>query len=125
MVGLAGTERWREHALGSAEVLSRTPPDFIRLRTFVPQPATPWHQRWLDGKLTLPSAHQALRETRLLVENLSGPTTLLSDHASNFLDLSGRIPQEKSSLLDHIDEALDRPLEAFRPPTEQLVGLGL
>jgi radical SAM superfamily enzyme YgiQ (UPF0313 family) len=37
MVGVAGIERWREHAEGSAEVLNQAPPDFIRLRTFVPR----------------------------------------------------------------------------------------
>ncbi len=36
MVGVAGIERWKEHAEGSAAVLNAAPPDFIRLRTFVP-----------------------------------------------------------------------------------------
>ena len=125
MVGVAGSERWREHALGSAEVLNRAPPDFIRLRTFVPHPDTPWHDRWRDGQLTLLSAHQALRETRLLVEQLEGPTVLLSDHMSNFLDVRGQIPDDKPAMLEQIDEALQWPLERFRPPTEKLVGLRL
>jgi len=125
MVGVAGTERWREHAMGSAHVLDQAPPTFVRLRTFVPQPDTPWHDRWRDGELTLPSAHQALREIRLLVEHLEGPTTLLSDHVSNFLDVRGRIPADRAAMLAQIDEALSRPPSAFRPPTELLVGLGL
>jgi radical SAM superfamily enzyme YgiQ (UPF0313 family) len=125
MVGVAGTERWREHALGSAEVLNRAPPDFVRLRTFVPHPDTPWHDRWRDGDLTLLSAHEALRETRLLVERLEGPTVLLSDHMSNFLDVRGQIPDDKPAMLAEIDEALEWPLERFRPPTEKLVGLSL
>ena len=125
MVGLAGTERWREHALGSAEVLNQAPPTFVRLRTFVPQPGTPWHDRWRDGRLTLLSAHQALRETRLLIDRLDGPTTLLSDHVSNFLDVHGRLPEDRPAMLAQIDEALGRPLTTFRPPTERLVGLGL
>jgi radical SAM superfamily enzyme YgiQ (UPF0313 family) len=125
MVGVAGTERWRERALGSAEVLNRAPPDFVRLRTFVPHPDTPWHDRWRDGDLTLLSAHEALRETRLLVERLEGPTVLLSDHMSNFLDVGGRLPEDKAEMLAEIDEALEWPLESFRPPTEKLVGLQL
>jgi radical SAM superfamily enzyme YgiQ (UPF0313 family) len=125
MVGVAGTERWREHATGSAEVLNRAPPDFIRLRTFVPSPSTPWHDRWKRGALTLLSAHQALAETRLLVERLEGPTVLLSDHMSNFLDVHGRIPEEKKAMLAEIEEAMRWPIESFRPPTEKLVGLGL
>lgn len=123
MVGVAGVERWREHALGSAWVLNQAPPDFVRLRTFVPSPNTPWHDRWKEGRLTLLSAHQALAETRLLVEQLEGPTALLSDHVSNFLDINGRIPQERAALLDRLDEGLGWPLARFRPPTEKLVGL--
>ena len=125
MVGVAGTERWREHALGSASVLNQAPPTFVRLRTFVPQPDTPWHDRWRDGALTLLSAYEALNETRLLVEHLQGPTMLLSDHVSNFLDVQGRIPEDKTAMLAEIDEALQWPRTAFRPPTERLVGLGL
>jgi radical SAM superfamily enzyme YgiQ (UPF0313 family) len=125
MVGLAGAERWREHALGSAEVLNQAPPTFVRLRTFVPHPGTPWHDRWRDGGLTLLTAHQALQETRLLIETLEGPTTLFSDHVSNFLDVRGRIPDDKPAMLAGIDEALEWPITAFRPPTERLVGRGL
>jgi radical SAM superfamily enzyme YgiQ (UPF0313 family) len=125
MVGVAGSERWREHALGSAEVLNQAPPNFIRLRTFVPSRHTPWHDRWKEGRLTLLSAHEALAETRLLVKRLEGPTTLLSDHMSNFLDVRGEIPGDRDAMLAEIDEALQWPIERFRPPTEKLVGLNL
>jgi len=123
MVGVAGTERWREHAEGSADVLNRASPDFVRLRTYVPIPGTPWHDRWASGDLTLPSAHEALRETRLLIELLRGPTTLASDHVSNFLDVHGRLPEDGEAMLDAIDDALGWPLSSFRPPTERLVGV--
>jgi biotin synthase-like enzyme len=125
MVGVAGVERWREHAEGSAAVLNQAPPDFIRLRTFVPALGTDWCERWKQGDLTLLDAHQALAETRLLVDKLEGPTVLLSDHMSNFLDVNGRIPDDKELMLQAIDEALGWPITAFRPPTERLVGLTL
>ena len=125
MVGVAGLERWREHAEGSADVLNRARPDFIRLRTFVPRLGTEWCERWERGDLTLLNAYQALEETRLLVERLEGPTVLLSDHVTNFLDVNGRLPEERQLMLEAIDEALDWPLERFRPPTERLIRLGL
>jgi len=125
MVGVAGAERWREHALGSASVLSQAPPTFIRLRTYIPAPGTPWHDHWRAGVLTLLSAYEALHETRTLIEHLAGPSTLLSDHMSNFLDLRGPIPEDTLRMLAEIDAALLWPLKAFRPPTERLVGLGL
>ena len=125
MVGVAGVERWREHALGSADLLNQATPHFVRLRTYVPMPDTPWHEHWRKGGLRLLSAHEALRETRLLVEQLKGPATLLSDHVSNFLDVHGELPNERPAMLACIDEALTWPLSRFRPPTETLVGYGL
>jgi radical SAM superfamily enzyme YgiQ (UPF0313 family) len=125
MVGVAGLERWREHAEGSAAVLNRASPDFIRLRTFVPALGTEWCERWQRGELTLLDAHQALSETRRLIERLHGPTMLLSDHISNFLDVHGRVPEDKSSMLATIDEALQWSPESFRPATEHLVGVTL
>ncbi len=125
MVGVAGLERWCEHAEGSAAVLNRASPQYIRLRTFVPALGTEWCERWQRGELTLLDAHQALCETRVLIERLHGPTVLLSDHISNFLDVHGRIPDDKEIMLETIDEALQWSLESFRPPTERLVGLPL
>ncbi len=125
MVGVAGRERTREHAEGSADVLNRARPDFVRLRTFVPALGTEWCDRWRRGELTLLDAHEALEETRLLVERLRGPTVVLSDHISNFLDVHGQIPEDRELMLDAIDEGLERPLGSFRPPTEQLVGMML
>ncbi len=125
MIGVAGTERSEEHALGSATVLNQASPDFIRLRTFVPALGTEWCERWKRGDLTLLDAYQALAETRLLIESLHGPSSLLSDHISNFLDVKGLVPDDKAAMLEHIDEALTWPLSAFRPPTERLIRLTL
>jgi radical SAM superfamily enzyme YgiQ (UPF0313 family) len=125
MIGVAGIERWREHALGSAAVLNQASPHYVRLRTYVPMPDTPWYECWHKGYLTLPSAYEALQETRLLIENLDGPTRLLSDHVSNFLDMHGVLPEDRNVMLGTLDKALTWPLSRFRPPTENLVGLGL
>jgi radical SAM superfamily enzyme YgiQ (UPF0313 family) len=125
MVGVAGVERSREHAEGSAAVLNRASPHYTRLRTFVPIVGTDWCERWRSGELSLLDAHEALAETRLLVEGLDGPTVLLSDHISNFLDVNGRIPEDRELMLEAIDEALAWPIDRFRPPTELLVGLAL
>lgn len=125
MIGVAGTERWRPHAAGSGRVVSRVRPAFVRLRTFVPRVGTPLHQRWQDGKLTLPGPHEALRETRVLIENIDCPTTLLSDHMSNFLDVSGRLLDQRAAMLAKIDDALTWPRASFRPDTSALVHLGL
>ena len=41
-------------------------------------------------------------------------TFLTSDHYSNYLDLNGRLPDEKPRLLDAINQALTRDENRFR-----------
>jgi radical SAM superfamily enzyme YgiQ (UPF0313 family) len=117
LVGIAGLERTEEHALNSARVLSTFSPDFIRLRTFVPMPGTPLFEEYQHGTFNLLSPHQALHETRLLIENLNCDNSiLLSDHISNYWDINGLIPRDKNNMLEEIDKALQIPESSFRPP---------
>ena len=67
------------------------------------------------GRFPLLSPHHVLRETRLLLENLHCRTILTSDHYTNYLDLAGRLPEDKERLLDEIDRALKRDPLDFRP----------
>ena len=57
--------------------------------------------------------------------SLSTNAVLLSDHVTNFLDVNGRLPDDRQLMLDTIDEALEWPETRFRPPTERLIRLGL
>lgn len=114
LVGIGGVERTREHALGSARVLNSIGPDFIRLRTWVPVPAAPLYAEYASGAFELLDPYDALKETRLLLENLEVSSWFLSDHISNFANLNGKLPGAKEKLLTEIDEALKRPREDFR-----------
>ena len=121
LVGIGGRERWREHAVESARVLSAIDPEFIRLRTVIPRPGTPLFEEWKAGTFELLSAYEALAETRLFVENLDGCGMLLSDHLSNFWDVHGKLPGDKDAMLAELDHALTLDRSHFRPPTEDLV----
>ncbi|MFH1089995.1 MAG: radical SAM protein [Pseudomonadota bacterium] len=108
LVGLGGRQRLQEHALSSAAALSAMRPEFIRLRTYYPTPDTPLYEDIQAGLFEVPSPEEALRELELLVEYTGGPSTLVSDHVSNYLNLSGRLPEDRSELLAEIREALEK-----------------
>lgn len=117
LVGIGGRERWREHALESARVLSEFSPDFIRLRTFVPIPGTPLFEDYQQGRFELLSPHEALKEIGLLVANLHCEGSMvLSDHVSNYWNVQGCIPEDREMMLDGIAKALQIPESRFRPP---------
>ena len=115
ILGLGGAERTRAHALATAEAINAIEPDFVRLRTLVPKINTLLLHEVEKGRFQLLSPHQLLRETRLLLENIACRTFLASDHYTNYLNLSGRLPEDKERLLVEIDRALGRDESSFRP----------
>ena len=115
MPGLGGVERSEAHALNSARVLSAVKPDFIRLRTFVPQADSRMAGACMRGEYTLLCPHGVLREIRLMIENLDADgSRIMSDHWINFVDVRGLLPHDRSSMLAMIDQALAMPKSHFR-----------
>jgi len=117
LIGAAGRERSREHALESARILNEIGPDFIRLRTLIPMPGTPLFADYRTGQFQLLGPHEALSETKWFIEALEvEKTKLFSDHHSNYAYVNGVLPKDKKKMLDSIDELLELPESRFRHP---------
>ncbi len=106
LLGIGGEEKWQQHARGTAEVLNRVDPHFIRVRTFVPQPNSPLYEAMMEGSFQPASIETIIKETKLLLENLEVTSQFLSDHMSNLLPLHGKLPEDKEEMIQMIDEAL-------------------
>jgi radical SAM superfamily enzyme YgiQ (UPF0313 family) len=115
ILGLGGVARSKAHALATAEAINGIEPDFVRLRTLLPKINTLLLHEIKKGRFGLLSPFQVLRETRLLIENIQCQTTLVSDHYTNYLDLAGKMPEERNRLLAEIDQALCWDESRFRP----------
>ncbi len=106
MPGLGGA-RWTErHAADTARVITGAAPDYVRLRTLEVFPGTPLAAAVREGTFTEATEEQVVREIRTLVEGIETETTIVSDSASNLLDVSGRLPGDRSRMLEVIDEYL-------------------
>ena len=115
MLGIAGKTKSGEHARDTASALNEINPEFIRLRTFVPKVNTLMLHRIQKGQFTMPGPHEVLQESRMLLENLQVSSNLRSDHYTNYIDLSGKLPEDSSRLLKHLDNALQLEESHFRP----------
>jgi len=115
ILGLGGVERSEIHALKTAEAINAIEPDFVRLRTLVPKINTLLLHEIKKGRFELLSPYQVLKETRLLIDNLECQTILASDHYTNYLNLSGNLPEDKDRMLGEIDRALNWDPSHFRP----------
>jgi radical SAM superfamily enzyme YgiQ (UPF0313 family) len=122
LLGIGGQRRWRAHAEGTADVLNRIGPHFIRVRTYTPTPNSPLHESTMRGEFELASPETILREQRLIIERLEATSYYLSDHISNFLPVEGRIPHDKPAMLGLIDDSLRRLKEdaGYRSSLERM-----
>ena len=114
ILGLGGIERTEAHSQATAEAINAIEPDFVRLRTLVPKINTLLLHEINKGRFQLLSPHGVLEETRLLIENITCRTILTSDHYTNYLDLSGKLPEDKERLLGEIAHALSWDESRFR-----------
>lgn len=109
MPGLGGREKSKQHAINTARVLNQINPRFIRLRTFHVPDGAPIYDKALKGYFEVQSIKGVLKEIRLLVENLEVTSELITgDHVYNYFlnEVDAKLPEEKTKLLDSIDESL-------------------
>ena len=102
--GLGGKERFKEHAVCTAELLNKIQPDELRLHTLMLEPGAPLYDQMERGEFVPCGPKEIFQEARLLIENLDIHCRLYS-HGSNYLILQGLLPRDKQKLLETIDAA--------------------
>lgn len=107
MPGLGGADWSEEHAADTADVLTRSKPDFVRIRTLEVFPGTGLYNRLRSGEFSEATEEQVVKEIRIIVENIKAETMIVSDSASNLLDIHGRLPNDRQNMLATIDSYLD------------------
>ena len=107
LLGAGGTERSREHAEGSARLVTEMDPEYLSLLTLTVLPGTPIKTLAERGDFELPSVEQMLNELRIIVAS-SAPTAAIfrTNHASNYLPLEGRLPRDRNRIVETVDRAL-------------------
>ena len=115
ILGIGGQDRSLAHAKETAAVLNRIEPDFIRLRTFLPKINTPLLEEIQNGSFKMLRPHDVLEETATLIEEISVSSYLTSDHYTNYINLDGKLPEEKPRFLERIRMAQKRNESEFRP----------
>lgn len=115
ILGIGGRERTKFHAKETAKVLNKITPDFIRLRTFVPKINTPLLDDVQNSTFQMLGPLEVLEETLFLIKDIRVSSYVTSDHYTNYINLEGRLPDEKARLLKEIEEAMERDEKSFRP----------
>ena len=117
ILGLGGIEGSKNHALKTAKILSDIDPDFAGALTIMLVPGTPLHKDWEEGRFSLISPFQSLKELRLIIQNSDFTNCFFTaNHASNYLPIKARLPQQKAEVIKLIDDVLaKRDMSQLRP----------
>ena len=107
ILGLGGVEGSEQHALKTAEVLSEIDPDYTGALTLTLVPGTPLYEQWQQGTFHPISPFQSLEELKLIIENSSFSDCFFSSmHASNYISVRGKLPQDKKKMLKELEDIL-------------------
>lgn len=106
--GIGGRENINEHALESAKVISAIDPDYVGILTLMLENGTSMHEAVQKGNFHILTPEEVMQETREFLQNLEVTNCIFrSNHASNYMALSGTLPGDKDLLLEQIDFTLE------------------
>ena len=117
LLGIGGVEMSLAHAEDTGSVLSEMDPEYVGALSLMIVPGTPIDEELRSGKLVLPSPFELIRELGTMIANCRFTNCFFaSNHASNYLPLRIRMPEEKERALQLIREVLQRKdPELLRP----------
>ena len=105
--GMGGREQSEEHAVATAEALSRIKADYVAMLTLRVYSGTPLHD-WIErGELTMLGPKELAAENRIILQHIDSEGSVFrSNHASNYLPLKGTLNRDRDALIAQIDKAL-------------------
>jgi len=110
LIGLGGQALWEDHVKGSAFVINEVKPHFVRMRRLWIHPMSRLMEKISAGEFMEQTPEGTVMELKHLVEALDpSPTVLACDHANNYIQVFGRLDEDKQEMLRLIDAFLALP----------------
>lgn len=115
LLGIAGRTRSQDHAKATGRVLSAIDPEFVGALSLMLIPGTPLHDDYEAGRFDLIESKDMLAELRTMIAHTDLTDGLFhANHASNYLPIRAKLPEDKAKTLKLIDDALAGKV-ALRP----------
>jgi radical SAM superfamily enzyme YgiQ (UPF0313 family) len=107
LLGIPGRERSQIHAEATGKVLSAIDPEYVGALSLMLIPGTPMYDEYESGTFSLIEPVEMLQEIRTMIQHTDLSNGLFhANHASNYLPIRAKFPEEKKKTLYLIDEAL-------------------
>jgi len=108
LLGIGGKTRSMEHARDTARVLTEIDPDYVGALTVMVVPGTALYEEQVSGRFELPDKFGFLEELGVMVAQSDFTDCFFtSNHASNYLPIRARMPQEKDETVSLIRQVVE------------------
>ncbi len=108
LLGIAGPERSAIHATETGRVLTAIDPDYVGALTLILEPGTSLYADHQAGRFVLPDPVAMLQELRSMIATTELSRGLFhANHASNYLPIRAKLPEEKAQTLALLDQAIN------------------
>ena len=108
LLGLGGTDRWRQHVEGTTKVLNAVRPHFIRFRRLWVHPRCPLREEMIAGKFREQAPELTVVETREILAGIEFPCEVECMHHNNYVNFECALPADREAVLSGIDAFLAR-----------------
>jgi len=118
LLGIGGVELSEEHAIDTGKHLGEMSPDYAGALTMMLLPNTELYEDYRSGRFELPDKFGLLNELKLMAVNMKvkRPCFFTSNHASNYLPIRARFPEDRHRVIALIDQVLKSRDERLLKP---------
>ena len=107
LLGIGGKERSHIHARETGRVLTAIDPEYVGALSLMLTPNTPLFNTANRGEFALPSPNGMLEELAIMFASTELSNGYFhANHASNYLPIKAKLPQDKAATLKLIEKAL-------------------
>jgi biotin synthase-like enzyme len=115
LLGMGGRDRWKPHIDSTVQVIEKVNPEFVRIRRIWLygekgsefSPECPLWEDIRSGTFVPQTAEGTVLELRRLIDKLKDVDAFVTcDHANNYVSVHGRVPNDRSAMLEAIDRFL-------------------
>lgn len=113
LTGIYGAGGGEKGAIQTAEIFNQLHPQIIESSMLTIYPTSELYQEILKGNWKEENEIEKLIELRTLVDRLSIETRIVTDGASNLIQVRGNLPKDKKRLLEHLDYQISNADESM------------
>lgn len=115
LLGLGGQTLWQDHVAETVKVINAVKPHFVRVRRLWTHPASRLGEKIASGEFIPQTPEGTVIELRDILKGLDAQgTTFTCDHANNYIQVHGKLNDQKNDMLASIERFLALPDETRR-----------